>query len=305
MIMMAEVDYLKAGKRTTDKFGIVAHYITRCIDMNWDPFLTINAGIYLLSLNTVDEFHAEMASASPKTHALYDIFIILCEHIPGMDESTDWDSLDYGKRGAKTEDNRAFKILIGKWDNWNPPIDPDSKHRQGYAHPQCAQGLAPVTVKWNDVGQRHCFLKEYNPPMTTKELFPAFLYVGYVADLDNLSKGLFGSKIMVWAIRTVIFPASKANMENNPDYQLSQKSKADTYGLEKVTPGLLAYTAVGVRYALLGETSFRSSGGTFDYEVFHNDLVAYLNKPACAKDTAELLDWWNTYVNMILFTRLG
>ncbi|KAG8702015.1 hypothetical protein FRC09_004998 [Ceratobasidium sp. 395] len=298
---------MSAKRRTTDTYGVAARYITRIIDMNWDPIAVINAGILLISLNSDEEAQAEIASASEnfwninhsrlRQRKLYDIFILLCEYIPGFQDTTDWENvryrLDRGKSAAKTEDNRAFKIGAPTWRKWTEPFPPASKDARGLANKECAQCLAPCGVKWDDEAQRYEFIHNFNPPMTHEQYFPAGLYLDYKGDTKNLSKGLLRSDLMVRAVKTVLLPASIANAEDKPDHQSNRKSKADRYGMSEVTPALLAYAAVGLRYALSSEPTFISSGGLFNYEIFYNDLVTYLTDPDCKEDTAELLQWWN------------
>jgi hypothetical protein len=48
----------------------------------------------------------------------------------------------------------------------------------------------------------------------------------------------------------VIFPLSVANTADKPDHQSGRKLKADIYEMEAVTPGFLAYVAVGVSVPL-------------------------------------------------------
>lgn len=38
-----------------------------------------------------------------------------------------------------------------------------------------------------------------------------------------------------------------ANAEDEPDHRSNRRTKADTYGMDGVTPSFLAYVAVGVR----------------------------------------------------------
>ncbi|KDN33660.1 hypothetical protein RSAG8_13249, partial [Rhizoctonia solani AG-8 WAC10335] len=131
--------------------------------VNWEPCFAINAGISLLTLGEDDEdvVGVEVASASGKKCALYDIFLLLCDRIPGFSDSDDWDSVRYrlekGKCAARTEDNHTLKTELPKWKscNWDPPLNPDTKHNRGLAHPQCAMLLAPISVVWENEEQVH------------------------------------------------------------------------------------------------------------------------------------------------------
>jgi hypothetical protein len=80
--------------------------------------------------------------------------------------------------------------------------------------------------------------------------------------------------------------------------------------MTEVTPGFLAYVAVRVssyiiallfltdslievRFALSSEPTFINSGKdtAFNHEQFYNDLVAYLEDPACKAETTERIEW--------------
>ncbi|KEP46065.1 hypothetical protein V565_220770, partial [Rhizoctonia solani 123E] len=267
--------------------------------MNWEPFAVINAGVTLIALGMDDEeaMEAELASASEKKKELYDIFQILCERIPGLADANDWSLLDIGKTSARTEDNHVLKVALPGWKldgkEWNPPLNAKSKHDRGLNHAECARLLAPISVKWENEAERVEFRTRYNPPMTAAQHWPAFMYLGYVGDIQNLATGLLRSEIMVRAARTLIYPPSVADSDNEPDHQSNRKTKADTYGMEEVTPSFLAYVAVAVRFSLSSESVFRIRGGLFNYERFYNDIVAYLTDPIYKPDTDELIEWWN------------
>ncbi|KDN33868.1 hypothetical protein RSAG8_13036, partial [Rhizoctonia solani AG-8 WAC10335] len=82
-------------RKTADEYGIAARLVTRIQMANWEPCFAINAGISLLTLGEDDEdaVGVEVASASGKKRALYDIFLLLCDRIPGFSDSDDWDSV--------------------------------------------------------------------------------------------------------------------------------------------------------------------------------------------------------------------
>jgi len=163
---------------------------------------------------------------------------------------------------------------------------------RGLNHPDCARLLCPIDVDWDCEIARNRFRIELDPPMTAAN-WPAFLYENYKADSGNLAKGFMRSDILVCAARAVIFPPSVANAADQPDHRSNRRSKADIYEMEEVTPGFLAYIAVGVRYTLSSETTFNMRGGTFNYRQFYVDLITYLNDPVCKNSTDRLMKWWN------------
>ncbi|KAG9085202.1 hypothetical protein FS749_004616 [Ceratobasidium sp. UAMH 11750] len=84
---------LSAKRKTTDEYGVAARMVTRTIDMNWEPFEVVNAGIRLMALDDQDEVDAMVDSASERERPLYDIFLKLCDRIPGLEDSDDWDDV--------------------------------------------------------------------------------------------------------------------------------------------------------------------------------------------------------------------
>ncbi|KAG8735631.1 hypothetical protein FRC10_010336 [Ceratobasidium sp. 414] len=290
---------LSAKKRTTDEYGIAARMVTRTVKMNWEPFAVVNAGVLLTALagESAEAADAEYDSATDKKRAIYDIFYLLCDRIPGFEDTEKWagvrSRLDDGKSAARTEDNHTLKHALPKWMIWNPPLKPNSKSDRGLNHPECARRLAPISVDWNNEEQRNNFLIQNDPPMTAAQHWPAFLYLDLKGDVNDMSKGLLRGALMVKGARAIIFPASVANTEDEPDHRSNRKSKATTYGMTAATPGFLAYVAVGVRYALSSEPTFMSTGGLFNYERFYNDIVTYLTQPVCKVETDKLIEWWN------------
>ncbi|KAF8603665.1 hypothetical protein BDV93DRAFT_508303 [Ceratobasidium sp. AG-I] len=288
--------FLSSKKKTTDVYGTAARRITRLIDMNWDPTSVINAGIALLALDSDAAMQAEVASASKKKKSLYDLFFLLSDLIPGFGDTRDWaevrKTLEDHKSAAKTEDNRTFKTSFPVWQIWDPPLSCDSKRDRGVGHPQCARYLCPIDVDWNDEPSRTRFRDAHDPPMTAENC-PAFIYKDCELDPNDLFKGFLRNDLLVRAARTTIFPPSVANVAGNPDHQSGRKSKADIYEMEEVTPGFLAYIAVGVRYALSSETTFNAKGGSFNYQKFYTDIVSNLTDPVCKVESDALMEWWN------------
>ncbi|KAB5587617.1 hypothetical protein CTheo_8944 [Ceratobasidium theobromae] len=285
-------------QRPVDEYGVAACLVTQVHAANWEPYAVVNAGISLLALDDEDAVATEIASASERKQALYDIFELLSNRIPGFSNSTDWDSLDDGRIVARIEDNHTLKISLPKWKSckWDPPLDPASKHNCGLVHPQCAMLLAPISVDWSNDEECNRFITLYSPPMTAGQLWLAFMYEQYKGDVNNLSKGLLWSEIIIHAAKAIIFPPSVANSEDEPDHQSNRRTKADTYGMDGVTPSFLAYVAVGLRFTLSLEQFFHNQGGLFDYNRFYNDIGNYLNDPVCKPDTDDLIKWWNGWL---------
>ncbi|CUA77218.1 hypothetical protein RSOLAG22IIIB_12623 [Rhizoctonia solani] len=284
---------LSAKKGTTDEYGVAARQITRLVDMCWEPRSAINAGIALLVLDD-DAARVELATASTEKKLLYTIFFTLCDLLPGLRDSVDWDDirsrLDNGKTAAKTEDNRTFKTQIPKWHTWDPLLSLN-KNERGLQHMECARLLCPITVDWDDLEARRRFLIENVPPQTAEE-WPACLYDGK-PDPNDLFKGLMRSTLFVNAVRGVVLPPSVVdafNSKHAPDHRSNRRTKADTYKIQTVTPGLLAYVAVLLRYSLSSETIFVDHGGSFSYVHFYNDIAGYLNDPQCKDQTKELME---------------
>ncbi|CCO34434.1 hypothetical protein BN14_08532 [Rhizoctonia solani AG-1 IB] len=243
---------------------------------------------------------AELDSSSDKKQQLYEIFETLCDQIPGLEDTTDWSlvcsRLEKGKDSARTEDNHALKIALPNWKldgkEWDPPLNAKTKDDCGLSHPVCAKLLAPISVKWDNQEERNNFRIHYNPLITETQHWPAFMYLGYEGDIQDLAKGLLRSEIL--AARTLLYPPTFANKDDKPDHRSNRRTKADVYGVKNITPSFLAYVAVAVRFTLSLESVFLLRGGLFNYERFYNDIMAYLNDPIFKPNTDELIEWWNT-----------
>ncbi|QRW24743.1 hypothetical protein RhiXN_11655 [Rhizoctonia solani] len=72
-----------------------------------------------------------------------------------------------------------------------------------------------------------------------------------------------------------------------------RKGIAHKYQLVVITPALLAYAAVVLRFSLSSETHFNDTGGTFNYIDFYNQIRRYLESPKYQKTNKILLAWWN------------
>ncbi|KAB5587974.1 hypothetical protein CTheo_8584 [Ceratobasidium theobromae] len=288
-------------KKLADPYGLIAREITRTIDMYWEPREVVLAGVHLLSLDSQDNVNAEIASASDKKRKVYHINEVLSEKLPDYIEKLgegekSWEEvrqrLERGKTSAKTEDNLTFKRWLPAWYPWSPALGCLKKSERGLTHKGCAELLRPITVDWTDESAQRKFRVENDPPMSADN-WPALIWRDNIADLDHLEVGLFQNKLLLQAARAVLFPPTIANAQDPLNNKSNRQPKATRYGMTSVTPGFLAYVAVALRYTLSSEETFMESSGVFDYRLFYNDLVTYLEAPDFEDQARDLTKWWN------------
>ncbi|KAG2121538.1 hypothetical protein BD769DRAFT_1671405 [Suillus cothurnatus] len=264
--------------------------------------------------------------ATPEQDFLQRGYIILSQVLPwlherlaqlDMDDSQDM--LKQLKRGADAtqgDDTSTLKDLIAAWINqdFHPPslLKSDDKHARGFVHDICGMLLCPSEWDWGDNCVRAGIRDRMSDYIVSENSWPLFLYENYTVKLDNLEHGLFKSKILVQAFKTVFTSPSSAKeadkdgdradiLENNrrARRQLNQvKVKtcvASIINMRKVTSRSLAYVVCQVRFALSNISSWCTVDGDFDYEVFWSNVVDFFENvpgPVTQQRVDRLLEWW-------------
>ncbi|KAG8705622.1 hypothetical protein FRC11_008915, partial [Ceratobasidium sp. 423] len=293
-----------AAKGPPDPYGIVAHEITRTVNMFWEPRQVITAWAYLVSLDTQDEIDNEIEFAEGQYKQLYNLFDILNHKLPDFAEKLtegeeEWKRvrkrLEDRKRWAKTEDNFQIKDHCPTWRKWDPPSHRLKKtscglgHMCGFASTRNCEARGRSSFIFSEF---HRFRVEQDPPATA-DIWPSLCYNGDEIDPNNLENGLFYSELMIKTGRNMLFPPTVANAERPSDSKPNREPKADVYEMDAVTPGFIAYVAILLWYALSDESSFMKSSGMFNYVIFFNEVVAYIELPEFTDKTKDLIEWWN------------
>ncbi|KAG1728863.1 uncharacterized protein EDB91DRAFT_1085945 [Suillus paluster] len=207
--------------------------------------------------------------------------------------------LRQGADSARGDDTSKLKALVSEWVNreFKPdsPVDSNDKHTRGFSNDACGRLLCPAELDWNNpvvrAGIRDCS-EGY---IVTDLSFPAYLYDGYTANLDDLEEGLFKGKILIQGYKAVFMSPSSAKdvegdgdgadiIQNNRRARKSfngakvKKHVAQIINMKKVTPHSIAYIA-----CLVGHSIWQGLILTF----FGYIMARRVNK---------LLEWWSRKV---------
>ncbi|KAG1728015.1 hypothetical protein EDD22DRAFT_789199 [Suillus occidentalis] len=167
--------------------------------------------------------------------------------------------LRQGADSARGDNTSKLKTLVAEWVNkgFKPdaPVDFDDKHTRGFSNDVCGRLLCPAQLDWNNPGY-----------IVTDLSFPAYLYDGYTANLDDLEEGLFRGKILVQGYKAVFTSPSSAK---------------------------------DIRFSLSSITSWWSIDGDFDYCQFWCTIVDFFERPPgrdARRRVDRLLEWWSRCV---------
>ncbi|KIO16355.1 hypothetical protein M407DRAFT_33991 [Tulasnella calospora MUT 4182] len=201
-------------------------------------------------------------------------------------------------KSARQADTSCIKTNIDHLFNFQPSIAKTNKVYFGFSNDQTGKLLTPVQLSWDNTEE--CLQKKLEE--IKHDDFFVFMYEAQVCDPTALNKGLLWSDILVKAVLAILFgPSAVKCSEPGPsDTKAKKAGNADLGGITKVTPGLIAYTACLVRFALSSESLLTPGDGQgrgFDNCAFYRSLVSLLETPTSSpirkKWRKELLSWWN------------
>ncbi|KAG2744726.1 hypothetical protein P692DRAFT_20784151 [Suillus brevipes Sb2] len=226
--------------------------------------------------------------------------------------------LRQGADSARGDDTSKLKGLVPDWVNRefkpNPPVDHEDKHCRGFVNDTCGRLLCPTEMDWSNPVVRAGIRDRTDGHVVTEMSWPAFLYDGYTADMDNLEEGLFKSKLLIQAFKAIFTSPSSvkevsgegdgANIIENNRHAKRDGKKVKTHvaqiiHMHKVSPRSIAYVACQLRFTLSSVTSWRSVDGDFDYVQFWCNIVDFFKKAPgriARRNTDRLLTWWNRKV---------
>ncbi|KIO25135.1 hypothetical protein M407DRAFT_8591 [Tulasnella calospora MUT 4182] len=263
-----------------------------------------------------DDCEASQACKAREKPAGYDIWIASYEKLkkiyPDLERDLASDKKKYatkskietllqdGIKSARQADTSCIKTNIDHLFNFQPSIAKTNKIYFGFSNDQTGKLLTPVQLSWDNTEHRERLQKKLEEIKHDDFFF--FMYEDQVCDPTALNKGLLRSDILVKAVLAILFgPSAVKCSEPGPsDTKAKKAGNADLGGITKVTPGLIAYAACLVRFALSSESLLTPGDGQgrgFDNCAFYRSLVSLLETPTSSpirkKWRKELLSWWN------------
>ncbi|KIJ47615.1 hypothetical protein M422DRAFT_163757, partial [Sphaerobolus stellatus SS14] len=138
------------------------------------------------------------------------------------------------------------------------------------------------------------------PSLASTAAWPLFFYPHGQFDPDNLSKGLLRGELLIWACKHIFLGPSK--WLQGSELTISEACNAKKHRMTSVTPHLIAYITIQVRFALSSGSTNTKTGGAFCPGAFFWH-VKYIEDPQFEDDIKELVAWWNRYIitNFISF----
>ncbi|KIM84518.1 hypothetical protein PILCRDRAFT_385422 [Piloderma croceum F 1598] len=199
-----------------------------------------------------------------------------------------------------------------------PPLKPTSKDERGLENDNTGRHLCPGEYKWDDAEIRALTIRKGHADfLVTAQSWPVFLYAGHKCNEADMEEGLFKSALLLKAYKYIFTSPTSANnvsvdvMEagndnmppapkrSNKNLAVTRSHVASLIGLRKVTPRLIAYVSVQLRFALSSANAWRVVDIDFNHEEFYTVIVDYFEitpGPVAAADVANLLAWWNRKV---------
>ncbi|KAL0057052.1 hypothetical protein AAF712_016322 [Marasmius tenuissimus] len=235
-----------------------------------------------------------------------------------------WEKLGDDARGT---DIRNCKSSVADWLNGidrlfvakgeTPEyVDPSSRGKRSFRNNMTGRLLCPIHVNWDDPEVRRK-IKDMDginfPP--SQQLYPRMLYAGYRGNPMIPHKRFLMSTLMVRCLK-LIFTSNTSALRHNGDdsdsddtsetepprkrqrvlREPTKKNVASRIGMTSVTPRAIAYTAVMLHFALSSAESWNIVNEGFNYAVFYDFIVDYLEVHISQERRRDLLNWWNAQV---------
>ncbi|KAJ3725377.1 hypothetical protein C8R42DRAFT_708429 [Lentinula raphanica] len=127
-------------------------------------------------------------------------------------------------------------------------------------------------------------LKNHDIPLVASGR-PLLLYDTQEMQFSNRWTGYLRGLLLVYALRAMLKGPSAAL---GPKVLKMKKGNAELLGVSRVTPEMIAYAALQVRFNLCTLQEFTNVDGEFNFEDFYHIIVDSIAE--------ELLEWWNMKV---------
>ncbi|KIM71549.1 hypothetical protein PILCRDRAFT_82683, partial [Piloderma croceum F 1598] len=210
-----------------------------------------------------------------------------------------------GSDMARGDDAGNLKLAVVVWVDEifgpsQPPLKPTSKDERGLENDNTGRLLCPGEYKWDDAEIRTLIRQGHADFLVTAQSWPIFLYAGHKCNEADMEEGLFKSALLLKASYFITLPY----ISHFKNLAATRSHVASLIGLRKVTPRLIAYVAVQLRFALSSANTWHVVDIDFNHEEFYTAIVNYFEitpGPVAAAEVANLLAWWNRCVTTNAF----
>ncbi|TFK78176.1 hypothetical protein K466DRAFT_668513, partial [Polyporus arcularius HHB13444] len=187
--------------------------------------------------------------AQNRNHELYDQIVKKIPQIPdvirarGPQGVTDVANLlDRGRSAARNEDTNNVKTNIPNWRSFNPPIT--LKSSRGRRSTDCMRLLRPVDLDFEDPTVQDGLMRGDDRYAPGPKHFPAFLWPeGEPGHQDDFYGGFMRGDLIFKAALCILYGPTAALRPDGVS-EGRRDSIAEIYGIDEVTPALLAYLAM-------------------------------------------------------------
>ncbi|KAF8182276.1 hypothetical protein BJ912DRAFT_928631 [Pholiota molesta] len=227
-----------------------------------DPFTNIdtvvNFGIKYEITEEDWENGEEQQTLSTKDGRLLHSWELLCSIIP-----------DFRRQMLALSDHRKLRKATCQQATMRNKL----KNDRGFYHPVTASLLCPI--KYPDTPETYADIKAGKLPLTA-ELLPRFLFPhNHIYDPTDISKDLLCGHVMYRAAKHIFQGPSSALEE--PGAHRGKQGNAAICGITSLSPRMIAYVAIQVRFALSSATAWVAKDGTFSYTDFYWHIVGLLD----------------------------
>ncbi|KAE9405610.1 hypothetical protein BT96DRAFT_988386 [Gymnopus androsaceus JB14] len=130
---------------------------------------------------------------------------------------------------------------------------------------------------------------------TLADGWPALLYDLNAFCASNKWKDYLHGKMLLYTVRTIfMLPTSALGQQNIK----TRGGNAKLLGLSKVSPEMIAYSAVQLWFSLSNLQQYAKMDGLFNFEEFYHFILDSITKGTekSKKWSNELFQWWDAYV---------
>ncbi|KAJ3844017.1 hypothetical protein F5878DRAFT_603160 [Lentinula raphanica] len=242
--------------------------------------------------------------------------------------------LESGANSARSEDIHNGAMELADWLNQRNPgpqprIDHQTRAGRGFIHDFTGRLLCPIDFNWDDLTIRAEIRAIGRRSVVKDSAFPFFLpfmYLNEIGDVENPLKGWLQGPLLVKMMLFLFKSASSVGNEvvdngfinqSSDDENIdplplpstsghsskrrksTKKTVSQLWGINAVSPRMIAYTATLLRFILSDGPSW-GADDSFPYESFYNGIIDFFEDVETDSDdeirTKRLLSWWTRVI---------